>query len=244
MDLACRSVLPAAVVSGILAGVTSTERDPIRFYFDFISPYAYLAWTQIHALAARHERAVVPVPILFAGLLNAHGQKGPAEIPAKRAYLFKDITRLAHRFGVPATPPPAHPFNPLLALRVSSLPMEATQRRALIDRLYAATWGGGPGVTDPAVIAVAATEAGLDGAAVVREAESPEAKDRVRRQTEEAIAAGAFGVPTMVVGKELFWGVDSLPHLELFLEGRDPVEPDILARWAHLPAAANRLREK
>lgn len=224
--------------------MSPADRDPIRFYFDFISPYAYLAWTQIHAIAARHGRAVRPVPILFAGLLNAHGQKGPAEIPAKRAYLFKDIARLAHRFGVPVAPPPSHPFNPLLALRAASLPMEEQARRALVDRLYAATWGGGPGVTDPAVIAEAATAAGLDGAAVVREAESPEAKERVRRQTEEALAAGAFGVPTMVVGAELFWGVDALPHLELFLEGRDPVDPDVLARWAHLPASADRLHKR
>jgi 2-hydroxychromene-2-carboxylate isomerase len=224
--------------------MTPAERAPIRFYFDFISPYAYLAWTQIHTLAARHERAVVPIPILFAGVLDARGQKGPAEIPAKRAYLFKDIARLAHRLGVPAAPPPSHPFNPLLALRAASLPMEEAQRRAFIDRLYACTWAGGPGVTDPAVIAEAATAAGLDGAAVVREAGTPEAKERVRRQTDEALAAGAFGVPTMVVGTELFWGVDALPHLELFLEGRDPIDPATLARWANLPASADRLREK
>lgn len=76
------------------------------FYFDFISPYAYLAWTQLPALAARHERELVPVPVLFAALLNAHGQKGPAEIPAKRIYLFKDVCRKAHLLGLPPPSPP------------------------------------------------------------------------------------------------------------------------------------------
>src|SRR5947207_2147613 len=107
----------------------------LQFYFDFISPYAYLGWTQIHLLAGRHGSTVEPVPILFAALLNTYGHKGPAEIPPKRAYIFKNVLRLAHRLGVPLQPPPAHPFNPLLALRVASLPMEAGERRRLIDAL-------------------------------------------------------------------------------------------------------------
>ena len=111
---------------------------PLRFYFDYISPYAYLAWTQIHALAARHGRTVEPVPVLFAALLDANGQRGPAEIPRKRVYIFKDTLRTAHLLGVPLGGPKTHPFNPLLALRVSSLPMEPETRRRLIDKLYAA----------------------------------------------------------------------------------------------------------
>ena len=220
---------------------SSSVRDgPIRFYFDYLSPYSYLTWTQIHALAERHGREVEPTPVLFAALLNACGQKGPAEIPSKRLYIFKDTLRSAHRLGVPLAVPPAHPFNPLLALRVSSLPMPAKARRALIDGLYAATWGGGPGVTEPAVVAAIASAAGLDGEQAVRDAAAPEAKDRVRAQTEEALAVGAFGVPSMVAAGELFWGLDSLPHLERFLAGDDPIDPAALARWASLPAAASR----
>ncbi len=214
--------------------------DLILFCFDFVSPYAYLAWTQIHALAARHQRAVVPIPVVFGALLDARGQKGPAEIPAKRAYLFKDCVRLAHRFGVPFAPPPSHPFNPLPALRASSLPLPEPVRRALIDRLFAAAWGGGRGIGDPAEVAAAAAAVGLDGGQVVRDAGTPAIKDVVRRHTDEALAEGVFGVPTMLVGGELFWGVDALPHLDLFLEGRDPVTPEICARWADLPASAVR----
>src|SRR4051794_28665758 len=97
--------------------------EPIRFYFGYLSPYAYLAWTQIGSLAVRCRRVVEPIAVLFAALLNASGGVGPAEVPAKRRYVFLDTLRTASVFNVPLLPPPAHPFNPLLALRVSSLPM-------------------------------------------------------------------------------------------------------------------------
>jgi 2-hydroxychromene-2-carboxylate isomerase len=213
---------------------------PLRFCFDFVSPYAYLAWTQIHALAARRGRAASPVPVVFGAILDARGQKGPAEIPEKRAYLFKNCVRLAADLGVPFAPPPAHPFNPLLALRAVLTSMPEAARRTLVDHLFAAAWGGGGGIAEPGDVAAAAVAVGLDGEEVVREAGTPDVKARLRRNTEEALAAGAFGVPTVLADGELFWGVDSLGHLDRFLEGRDPVTPEMVARWAALPAAAVR----
>ena len=215
--------------------------EPIRFYFDYLSPYAYIAWTQIHALAERYGRAVEPRPVLFAALLGEHGQKGPAEIPAKRLYVFKDAYRKAHRAGLPPlTPPPTHPFNPLVALRASTIDREAGVQRRLIDALYAATWAGGGGVETAEKVARIASGIGLDGEAIVREAGSDEAKARVRTNTEEAIGAGAFGIPSMVVDGELFWGVDSLPHLDDFLAGRDPLTPEELYRWVGVVPSATR----
>jgi 2-hydroxychromene-2-carboxylate isomerase len=217
----------------------------IRFYFDFISPYAYLAWTQLPALADAHGAELVAVPVLFAALLDAHGQKGPAEIESKRRYVAKDAMRNAHAIGVPFSPPETHPFNPLLALRVASAKMEPQARRALVDRLFAATWGGGLGVTDPSIVAAAATEAGLDGAQAIAEAASDDAKARVRAQTEEALRAGVFGVPTLVVeiagrAPELFWGFDSLPHVVRFLRGEDPIDEEVVRRWARIVPSATR----
>ena len=213
---------------------------PIRFLFDYISPYAYLAWTQLHALAERNHAAVEPVPVLFAGLLNAHGQKGPAEIPPKKIYIFKDVLRRAHGLGVPLASPPSHPFNPLLALRASSLPMAPEARRALIDGLFRATWGGGPGITAPAQIAAIATGAGLDGPRLVAAAETPEIKAQLRRQTDDAIAAGVFGVPTFFVGDELFWGFDALEFVERCLRGEDPIDRELVARWSAIQPTASR----
>ncbi|MBX3276108.1 MAG: 2-hydroxychromene-2-carboxylate isomerase [Sandaracinaceae bacterium] len=212
---------------------------PIVFSFDFISPYAYLAWTQIHALAARHGRAVTPRPILFAALLNAHGTKGPAEIAPKRVYVFKDALRRAARYGVPFAPPPSHPFNPLLALRAVHA---SGMHRGLIDALFAATWGEAEhrGVEHPDVVAACADAVGLDGVALVERAGAADVKDAVRAATDAALAEGVFGVPTMTVGDEPFWGTDSLPLLEQHLRGEDPVTPALLERVRAIRASASR----
>ena len=207
----------------------------LRFYFDVISPNAYLAWTQIHSLAARHDVAVEPVAVLFAGLLEASGQLGPAEIPAKIAWMSKSNLRKAARLGVALKPPAFHPFNPLLALRVASLPLDPLARRALVDALFQAVWVRGLHVSDAAVVERIAGDVGLDGPALVAAAAAPEAKARVRAQTDDAIARGVFGVPTMEVDGELFWGFDDFPHLELFLTGKDPLDPAEWSRWTVAP---------
>ncbi len=215
------------------------QPTPLAFYFDFVSPYAFIAWTQVHAIAARNGRTVTPIPVLFAGLLDAHGTKGPAEIPAKRTYTFRDAYRKGHRLGLPTLrPPPSHPFNPLLALRVSSLPLEAHDQRRLIDALYENTWVNGAGVETPESVAAAATRAGLDGDALVRAATTPETKERVRAATAEAVVRGVFGVPTVLVDGEVFWGTDGLELVEAFLRGEDPVPKDLA--WAERPVTAMR----
>ena len=216
--------------------------DVIRFHFDFVSPYSYLAWTQIHAVAERHGRQVEPVPVLFAALLDQHGTKGPAEVAAKRRYLMFDLARKARMLGVPIGPPRSHPFNPLLLLRTASVPMEAGTRRRLIDRLYAAVWSGeARDAEDRATVIALASECGLEGEQIVAAAESPEGKARVRTQTERLIADGAFGVPWMICDGEPFWGVDSLRELEAFLErGAPSLDADAIARWSAIRASAER----
>lgn len=215
----------------------------VPFYFDFISPYAFIAWTQVHAIAERNGFTVEPVPVLFAALLDAHGTKGPAEIPAKRTYTFRDAYRKAHRLGLPPLqPPPSHPFNPLLALRVASLPLDPAERRRLIDALYEATWVLGTGVETAEAVAAAATRARFDGAALVKAAQEPEAKQALRAATERAVARGVFGVPTVEVDGEIFWGTDGLEHVETALRGADPVPRDL--SWAERPASATRRRAR
>lgn len=216
----------------------------VRIHFDFISPYAYLAWTQIHALAAKHGATVEPVPVLFAGLLQHHGTKGPAEIPAKRAYLFKDVVRIAHGFGVPIASPASHPFNPLLPLRAASLELPADVQKKLIDGLYAAAWAESRRVDTREVVVEVARNVGLDGEEIVARASSEETKNRLRANTEAAIARGIFGVPTMMVGEpgaenEMFWGTDSLQHLAAFLRGDDPVAR-LGTAFFDIPATAQR----
>jgi 2-hydroxychromene-2-carboxylate isomerase len=214
----------------------------LRFYFDPISHNAYLAWTQLPKLAARFELAIEPVPVLFAGLLEAHGQLGPAEVRPKGRWMVRNTLRKAAVLGVPLEPPAHHPFNPLLALRVCSLPLAQTERMALVDAILTGVWARSLHVSEPAVVEALANEAGLPGAQLVAAAQQPDAKARLRAQTDAAIATGVFGVPTLVVGDELFWGYDDWPWLELHLAGKDPLDPRELERWrrAYSPSAVRR----
>jgi 2-hydroxychromene-2-carboxylate isomerase len=211
----------------------------MRFYFDYISPYAYLAWRQLPAIAARHGEPIEPVPVLFGAMLTAHGTRGPAEVPAKRRYLITDIYRKAQLAGVPFTLPPAHPFNPLVALRATAA-RPVDDRHRLIDAIYAAIWETGEGIEGEGAVARVATAAGLDGAAIEAAAASADAKARLRADTDAALAAQLFGVPTITVDAEQFWGVDALPALDRYLGHRDPVPAELTARWAALPATATR----
>ena len=208
----------------------------MRFLFDFISPYSYVAWTRVHALAARHGRTVEPVPVLFAALLDHHGHKGPAEIHAKREHMAKQLLRITAREGIPFAPPPAHPFNPVAALRVACLD-HAAQRR-IIDVLFDAVWAGGPGVADERSVVSVLDAAGFPGEELV--ADAKRLSGGLRTHTQQAIELGVFGVPTILVDGELFWGFDSFPDIDAFLSGRDRVDPALLARWRTLPVAAVR----
>ncbi len=203
----------------------------LRFSFDFISPYAYLAWAKLHDFAARNGLQLDVQPVLFAALLDAYGHKGPAEIPPKRVYTFKHVVRLAADQGLPLRPPPAHPFNPLLGLRLAALDLPAAQQRGVIDVLFARVWARGNGITDAQEVAAALTAAGHDGAGLVEAAAQPEAKARLRDLTDDACARGVFGVPTLEIDGELFWGQDSFGHIERFLRGEDPARPEVIAKW-------------
>ncbi|HEU5059155.1 MAG TPA: 2-hydroxychromene-2-carboxylate isomerase [Kofleriaceae bacterium] len=205
----------------------------IRFYFDYESPNAYLAWSQLPALAARHQAEVEPVPVLYAALLDAHGQLGPGEQPAKARWMMKNVFRKAALLGLELRAPAYLPFNPLLALRVTLLAPDE-KRHAVIDALFRAVWARALHVSEPAVVEAVLADLGLDGAALVATAQEAEVKERLRNQTAGAVARGVFGVPTMEAAGELFWGYDDLPFLELLLAGRDPLPSDW--RGDRLPA--------
>jgi 2-hydroxychromene-2-carboxylate isomerase len=217
------------------------KSDPLLFYFDFISHNAFLAWTQIGALAARHDRRIEPVPVLFAAMLEANGQRGPAEIPSKNAWMIRDVLRKAARLGVKMAPPASHPFNPLLPLRLVSQPLDDDLRMRLIDRLFRAAWCESRPLEDAAVVADLAGELGVDGAALVARCADPAVKQALRAQTEAAIRDGVFGVPSVRVDGKLVWGYDDFPHLEQYLRGDDPLDAAALARWMQVrPSAVRR----
>jgi 2-hydroxychromene-2-carboxylate isomerase len=216
--------------------------SPLDFYFDYISHNAYLAWTQVHALAARHGREVNAIPVVFGALLGKWGQLGPAEVRPKAWWMVRDVARKALRLGVPLAPPCSHPFNPLLALRVTAQVGDRHERRRLIDALFRAAWADGLDVTDPVVVASAACGAGLAGQVLVAGASAPESKELLRSLTDGAADRGVFGVPTLFADGELFWGYDDFPNLEAFLRGEDPLLGYDFGPWRAVRPSVTRRR--
>ena len=214
----------------------------LTFYFDYVSHNAYLAWTQLDRLAARYELEIRLAPVLFAGMLQAHGQLGPAEIAPKSRWMLRDVLRKARRFNVPIAPPVAHPFNPLLALRCTCSPLADRHREALVGALFEAVWVASRDVTDPAVVADVANGAGLDGGALVEDAATETTKGRLRAGTEAALANEVFGVPSFVVDGMVFWGCDDLPTLASWLAGDDPLTDADIEPWLAVPSAVRRRR--
>jgi len=179
------------------------ESVRVSWVFDIISPFAYLAFPRLQELPAGAELEVVPV--LLAALLDHFGQRGPAEIPSKRRFTYRFVLWRARRLGLPLRMPPAHPFNPLAALR---LIIAAGSNGHAAGTVLRAVFGEGRDVTDPAVIADLAAQLGVaDPQAALAE---PAIKQRLRDNTQWACSRGVFGVPTLVIGEELFWGHDAI----------------------------------
>lgn len=210
----------------------------LRFHFDYISPYSYLAWQQLGHFTNEHELRVEPKPTLFAGLLDHFGHKGPAEIEPKRIYMFKDCHRAAAQLGVPFAPVFSHPFNPLPSLRATLLDMDDQTRERLVTQLFDATWAESRDVGSAEVVAEVCTHAGVPNA--LERIQDSNAKQRLLQASREAIDNGVFGVPTMIVDDELFWGTDSFPHLARYLRGEDPICPEDVEAWLAVPASARR----
>ena len=155
--------------------------------------------------------------------------------------MYRDVVRLARALGVPIAPPATHPFNPLAALRFTHALEGAAERWRLVEAIFRAAWVEGRRIDDSQVVATIAAEQGFDADALAARAVTDEMKTRLRRITDDSIAKGVFGVPTMIVDGELFWGVDSLHLLERYLAGQDVPDPEELARWrAVVPSAVRR----
>jgi 2-hydroxychromene-2-carboxylate isomerase len=204
------------------------------WYFDFISPFAYLHSRQLGALEGLIE--LEPRPVLLAGMLQHWGQKGPAEIPGKRVYSYRYLCWLAKRRGIPFRMPATHPFNPLPYLRLA---IAARCERRVIDAIFDAVFTTGEDPASPAMLERLAREAGVRDARTAIAA--PEVKDELRKNTEDAIAAGAFGVPTIVVDGELFWGEESLAMLRDYLrDGAEFMDENMRRLAAIAPSATRR----
>lgn len=201
------------------------------WYFDFVSPFAYICLHRLKELPP--DVKIEYRPVLFAGLLGHWGQKGPAEIESKRRYTYRWCNWWAKRLGIPFRFPAGHPFNPLQHLRLS-IACDSTPEA--VRRIFDSLWTGGDDAASPLAFAALSRGLGVDPTRLGAE----EIKDALRRNTEQAAASGVFGVPTFEVDGELFWGADSIEFVGAFLADPSVLRNDEVRRLDGLPVAAAR----
>jgi 2-hydroxychromene-2-carboxylate isomerase len=208
----------------------------ITFHFDFISPYAYLAFEQLPEALKGLSYEVAYRPVLFAAFLKHHGQLGPAEIAPKRDWTYRQVLWLARAAGLPMQLPAAHPFNPLGLLRLAL----ACGRGGLVNRYVAETvfrhvWRGGADAADGKRL-----EELRQLLEPARDPSGEEVKSELKSNTDAAIARGLFGVPTCEVDGKLFWGYDGLAMLRAYLDGNPWFTSGAWDQAAGLPTGQTR----
>ena len=203
------------------------------WYFDFVSPFSYLQCEQLPTL----ERSIRIRyrPVLFAGLLAAHGHKGPAEIASKRRFTYRFVVWQAAKLGIALKFPAVHPFNPLSLLRLAIV---ADCEPSAVRRIFRFVWRDGRLGDLPIEWAELISELDIPDAA--SRIASSEVKDALKKNTDDAIARGVFGVPTLAVGDELFWGVDATAMAADYVAQGCKFTDAEMTRVSSLPAGVER----
>jgi 2-hydroxychromene-2-carboxylate isomerase len=210
----------------------------LDFHFDVVSPFAYLAFERLPQALEGLSYEVSYRPVLFAGLLQHWGQKGPAEIAPKRAFTYRQVAWLAQRHGIELQLPAAHPFNPLGLLRLAWACAEGgTPNRRVCEAVLRHAWRGGLAADDATRLAALEREL-----APALDPRSAAVKAALREATQSAVDAGVFGVPTISVDGRAFWGLDALPMLAACLRGEPWFDGPAWDAAAATPEGAQRRR--
>jgi len=202
----------------------------IHFYFDFISPYAWLAFQALPQTLKGISHEVHYHPVVFGAMLKHHGQLGPAEMPGKRDWTYRQVLWLAKQQGTDLKMPAAHPFNSLALLRLAvaaagangsaaSSNTQGQPNRYVVETIFKHVWCEGLEATDPDRLATLQAHLFSQPSVNFLDPQSAEVKQLLQQQTQQAIDLGLFGVPSMVVDGQVFWGNDALPMLRAYLEG-------------------------
>ena len=211
--------------------MNTPEAPRLVWYFDFISPYSYLQFAAYPELLRSAELR----PVLFAGLLNHWGSKGPAELPAKRLQTYRQTYWMAGQRGIVMNYPPAHPFNPIPALRLA-IALDSSYEA--VKLIFEFIWKEGRSVNED--WAGLAAGLGLDAAAADALATEPRVKEALAANGRQALERGVYGVPTFDTGKELFWGLDATDMLLDYLSDATLFDDPEMRRIAALPVGAAR----
>ncbi len=186
----------------------------VEYFFDYVSPFAYLADTQLRALAERSGAEIVYRPFFLAGVMQAAKITPPINSPNKGAYMMTDIRRWVERYRVPLNPNPHFPVNTLHAMRAAVAAIGDQRFGDFHRAMFSGVWVEGKNLADEEVLRGAIDAVGLDGAAILARSKQAEVKDALRRNSDEAVERGAFGAPTFFIGEEMFWGNDRLDFVE------------------------------
>jgi 2-hydroxychromene-2-carboxylate isomerase len=191
-----------------------------EYWFDFGSPAAYLAFTQVPKLEAETNSKAVYRPMLLGGVFQATGNQSPASVPAKGAYTFKDFDRFAKRYGVPFNNNPHFPINTLLLMRgaVGLQTQDPSRFMAYCSAVFNAIWVASLNMNDPGIVGRVLQTAGFDPQALLTLANESDTKEALKTATQEAVTRGAFGAPTFFVGNQMFWGQDRLDFVKEALQ--------------------------
>ncbi|OYU31169.1 MAG: disulfide bond formation protein DsbA [Comamonadaceae bacterium PBBC2] len=208
----------------------------IHFYLDFISPYAWLAFDALPQALEGISHRVLFKPVVFGAMLKHHGQLGPAEIPSKRDWTYRQVQWQARAQGTPLQLPASHPFNSLALLRLATAcDADGTPNRFVCDKIFRHVWCSGLEAAD--ATRLAALSADLQP---VGDVTSDTVKQQLKAHTDEAIALNLFGVPSMVVDGQVFWGNDALPMLRAYLQGDAWFQSSDWTGVAQLPVGVQR----
>ncbi len=212
----------------------------IHFYFDYISPFAYFAWRKLPSIAKKYKYEIEAHPVVFGKLLDRWGHLGPAEIPPKRNWLNQYCLRYAAINGFEYNPPKKHPFNPLTALRMSLKEVCGINQLRVIDTIFEGGWCKGEDLGDRSTLIKLMKKKNIIHDNFVDQVLNPDIKKLLVEQTNTAMEKGVFGVPTIIVNNNLFWGNDNMSHLELVLAGKDPLDRKKLNNIEKRPRAVDR----
>ena len=192
--------------------MTATAGRQVEFFFDFGSPTSYLAYTQLPKIAAECGAQIAWRPMLLGGVFKATGNTSPVTVAAKGRWMWDDITLWSKRYGVTLAVNPHFPINTLTLMRgAAGLQMrQPDQFLRYLDVVYRAMWVDARNLGDAAVLGETLQKAGFDTAAFMALVGDPEVKTKLAAITEEAVARGVFGAPTIFVGNQMFFGQDRL----------------------------------
>ncbi|MGH7907427.1 MAG: 2-hydroxychromene-2-carboxylate isomerase [Candidatus Binataceae bacterium] len=192
----------------------------LEYFFDYGSPFSYLADTQLGKIAAHTGASIVYRPVLLGALIKETGNISPAGVPAKLRYYGAEFARWSRRYGVPFVMNPHFPHTTLQLMRAAIVSQDLNIFPAYHRAVFTAYWAEGRKLADEAVLRDVLTRASLPADEIIGLSASQPIKDRLREVTSDAIRRGVFGVPTFFVGDEMYWGNDRLDFVEAALSGK------------------------